>query len=449
MHPAIAKFIYLNIQNIRQEPVTKFLKEMKKNDKLSRKEIFEIQRKRIFKLLDFAYHHSPYYSELFDSLGIKVSDFYSLEDLKIIPPLTKDNLRDNLDKIRSSRYKRRYSIAKTSGSTGKVLKFIKDREATAAHNASYYRGLSWHGIDIGAKEAMLWGVPVDRIPRSKIRVLDFLLNRFREKEYNLHPEILFDFYKELKNKKPVFLSGYSTMVYQFAQFVKEENLDGKSLGLKIVKCTSETIYDDAYDLIRNTFDCPLVVEYGSAETNIVAFSCEKGGIHLFSDFVLTEFCDPRDDSIPDGYKELIITSLFNYSLPIIRYRIGDYGIPSKESCVCGRELPLIKKILGRTGSIVYGTSGQRFHSILFYYIFKGLHDQKIGGVNQFKVIQLAQNHLKIQIVKNNKFSSAVIHYLNSRIKEKLGKDLMIDYEFSVLIDREKSGKIRDFISYLD
>ena len=446
LNPLLAKYIYSAVQKFRQEPVLSFLREMKKNDSLSRDELLEIQRKKVVALVNHAYKNTKYYNELFKRHEIDVAQIQTIEDFKIIPPLTKDQLRENLSEIKAINCSQKTTIAKTSGSTGKVLKFIKDRDATGAHTASYYRGISWHGIGVGDREAMLWGVPVERMARCKMRVTDFVLNRFREKEYNLTAEILFDFYKKLKRRKVAILSGYSSMVYQFTKFVKENSLDGRSLGLRIVKCTSETINDDAFGLTQEVFGCPLVVEYGAAETNIIAFSCEKGGIHLMADFVLTEFVQSDDFSLGPGFRELFVTSLNNYSLPIIRYQIGDFAVPTDDYCSCGRSLPLIKKVVGRSGSIVYATTGEKYHSIFFYYVFKALQDKKTNVVRQFKVYQKAKDRLLIQIVKDQNFSSEVMEYVDSRIREKLGEDMNIEYQFPDLILRESSGKIRDFVS---
>lgn len=449
MNEKIAQQLYYFVQELRKEPVKKTLAEMKHNDQLSREEILAIQERKAISLVRHAHDNSVYYKKLFANYGIDIENIRTIQDFKKIPILTKDNLRENLKEIEVKNYAQKITIAKTSGSTGKVLKFRKDRDATAVVNATCYRGLSWHGIDVGAKEAMLWGVPVNRASRYQIRIQDYLLNRFREKEYNLTPKTLFEFYKKLKSHRPSILSGYSSMVYQFTKFVQENELNGKNLGLRVVKCTSETIHDDAFELVKTVFGCQLVVEYGSAETNIVAFSCEEGSIHLMADYVLTEFEEPEEQTLGQEYRELIVTSLYNYCCPIIRYKIGDFGVPDDGYCSCGRSLPLIKKIVGRSGATVYATNGDKFHSILFYYIFKGLQDKNTNVVKQFKIVQERKDKLVLQIVKDVNYGEHVPVYLNKVIKEKLGEGMEISYEFPESILRERSGKIRDFVSNLN
>jgi phenylacetate-CoA ligase len=443
MNTTLAKYIFFTIQKIRKEPFTKYFNEMKHNEILSDEKLELIQEGRAIKLLRHAYNNTSFYHNLLDSNNIDINGIRSIKDFKLLPVLTKEAFRSNLKSMIVYNFNKRYTYAKTSGSTGIPLKFIKDRDATAVHNACYYRGLSWNGVEIGSMEAMLWGVPVDKINRYKIKAIDFLLNRFRENEYDLTDNTLYDFYNRLKKKKPIVLSGYSSMVFQFAKFLNDKQMDGRCLGLKIVKCTSETIQDDYYRVIEKTFGCPLICEYGSAETGIVAFTCEKGGIHLNTDVVLIEYDNTQED-VQEEWKEAIITPLCNYSLPIIRYKIGDFIIPTDARCDCGRALPLIKKIVGRSGSIVYGINGKKFHSIIFYYIFKGLQDRK-GGVKQFKVIQEKVDQLSVKIAKDKDFRDESINYLRLKIKEKLGEKMKISFEFHDIIKREKAGKLVDFV----
>lgn len=448
MNSNLARLLFLSVEYFRKEPIINLLAEANRNNNLSKLNIDELQKKRLIYLLNHAYYNSAYYRKLFNENSIEVSKFKSIEEIKQIPILNKSTFQKNLSQIFVKNCDERYSLAKTSGSTGIPLKFLKDRDATAVHNACYYRGLGWHGIDIGFKEAMLWGLPVNTLARYKIRLIDLFLNRFKEKEYNLNSDTLFDFYDKMKKKKPVFLSGYSSMIYQFADFIKENNLDGRDLGLKIVKCTSETIRDDAYGLVEEVFGCPLVCEYGSAETGIIAFSCEKGKIHLMSDFVLVEFEDPKIELGEKDLKEIIVTPLLNYSTPLIRYTIGDYGIQSQEKCECGRNLPIIKKIIGRSSNIVYAPNGKKYHSIIFYYIFKGLQD-RYNCINQYKVYQTDIDNLLIFLIKNDKFTKNALEYLNNKIYYYFGNSINIKYEFVEKIERERSGKLMDFVSIAD
>ena len=298
-------------------------------------------------------------------IGAEPGDFKDLKDFAKFPELTKEDLRVHYADLIARDKKRLTSIAKTSGSTGFSLHFPKDRMTTATQRAAMLRGHRWYGVDIGAMEGRLWGIPVNFKERMIIRLTDVLLNRFREREYNLFPDTLDHFFRLLWRRRPDYLMGYTSMVYQFALYCREQKLPSHELGLKMVKCTSETIHEYEKITIGDVFNCPVVSEYGAAETGLIAFECPHGNHHLMSDCVVTEFKEIGDISLDNDLREIIVTVPINFSFPIIRYKIGDLAAEKNGICSCGRSLPLIDRIVGRTSNIVVTPSGQRFHSIIF------------------------------------------------------------------------------------
>ncbi len=446
MNQKIAKTTFYIIEKLRREPLFRYLKELEENQWLSPDEIRELQWRKLLKLMEHAYENVRYYHNLFKKHNIYPNDISNPEDFAKIPILTKETLRKNVQNMLAVNHSKPLTLAETSGSTGIPLEFYKDRRATGYANAAMYRGHRWYGLDIGAKEAMLWGVPVNWKERLKTKAKDLLLNRFREKEYNLYPETLNRFYQMMLRKKPEYLTGYTSMVYQFALFIKENALNGKILNFKMVKCTSETISEFQRDLIESVFGCQLVSEYGAAETGLIAFQCPSGGHHLMADCTYTEFLetDLKNDA---NLKKIIVTDLNNYSFPIIRYDIGDMGTASSKICKCGRGLPLIEKIVGRTDDVVITPDGKHLHSYIFDYIIKDLINRD-GGIRQFKIYQETVNKIKMEIVKDSNFSKQTIEYLDIKIHQYFGESMNIDYEFVNLIPREKSGKLRNFVSLI-
>jgi len=445
MNSYLAKKIYLSAEYVRGEPLKKTLDELEKSQWLSLPKLEENLITKIKILVNHAYKNVPYYRDLFNIEGIDPYSIKDLSDLKKIPILTKELFRKNALKLLAENHPKRIDVAKTSGSTGLSLSFYKDRLTTAYHRAPIFRGHRWHGLDVGSKEAKLWGVPVNLGERLFIRISDFFMNRFREKEYNLTEEILYDFYLKLLRKKPDYLMGYSSMIYQFALFLKENNLRINNCRLKIVKCTSETIKEEYRDIVEQIFRCPLVSEYGSAETGIIAFECPKRNHHLMMDCNYVEFLPLGDHILNQEFKEIVVTDLYNFSMPIIRYKIGDLVVPSNRKCSCGRELPLVEKIEGRSSNLVKGANGKIFHSIIFYYIFKGLSGRG-GGVKQFKIIQERENKLIYQLVKDYNYSENTIKYIREKTQQYLGNNMEIEFQFLEIIPRERSGKLRDFVS---
>jgi phenylacetate-CoA ligase len=142
--------------------------------------------------------------------------------------------------------------------------------------------------------------------------------------------------------------------------------------------------------------------------------------------------------------KILVTDLFNHAVPVINYEVGDTVVTSQRTCPCGRPFPLLERIIGRLGDVVFTPDGQRLHSIIFYYIMKGLTD-KGGGIRSFKVYQKAQDKLRVVLVTDEKFTQGSLEFLEKEFERHFGPKMDVDFEFSDLIPREKSGKLRDFV----
>jgi phenylacetate-CoA ligase len=438
MHKAIAKYLLITLELMRKENVYRYLKELEYNQNLAKEEIKLLQKEKLNTLLQYALTNNSYYKKKYKGYN-PINDFHKLS------PLTKEELRENYVNIISDDFQiSQLDLVETSGSTGIPLQFYRDRVVFGYSLASLYRARRWWNIDMGSKEAMLWGVPISFKGKIKIKLKDFALNRFREREYNLNPDTLHDFYMKIKKMKPDYIFGYSSMVYEFALYLTEMKLNGNSLNLKAAICTSETIHDYQRSLIENTLGCKVISEYGAAETGIISYECPKGTYHICDDCVLIEIVDKNNVPLPDGETgRVLVTVLNSFSAPIIRYELGDLACKSTKTCDCGVNLSVLENIQGRTSDVVLTPDGRIYHSIIFYYIMKHL-TKRTGGVKQFKVRQSDIHRLEFHIVKSNDFSNEVESFIKMQIREKFGDSMNTEFFYYNQIKREKSGKLRDF-----
>ena len=441
LNDKLARSVFQLTELVRGEHISHILNELNDNQLMSESQIYEIRMAKLRRVLQHALSYSPYYQHKLNFISL--SQIRTLDDLRKIEPLTKEELRRNVKSIASKRTVSRTRMAKTSGSTGIPLVFPKDSITLAYHYAAMYRGHSWYGLKIGDREARLWGVPVDTITRMHIRVKDYFLNRFREKEYNLKKHILDDFYCKLNKFRPKYIMGYGKMLYEFALYLKERNTDLEHLKLRMVKYTSEGMKEEEKALVEDACCCPVVSEYGAAETGVISFQCPLGKHHIMSDCVHVEFLDIEGQN--HGLKELLITDLNNLSFPIIRYRLGDCVIPTEEKCKCGLPFPLLGKIVGRSSEIFRIDEARRFHSIIFYYIMKGLSDRN-KALLQFRVVQKSPTTFCYQLASKRQ-EHDVEEYLVNKTKQELGRDVEIEIEYFENIPRETSGKLRDFVPF--
>ena len=441
MNNKIAKLLFGMIENLRSENVFEYLKELEVNQYLERHEIISLQKKKLNKLLDFTMKNNSYYKNKYKNHDV-------LNSFECLPILEKEELRDNYKKIITFSEKK-LDLVETSGSTGIPIQFYRDRVVFGYTLASLYRGRRWWGIDIGEKEAMLWGVPVKLKKRIKVKLKDLILNRFREDEYNINPKILKKFYLDIKNKKPNYIFGYSSMVYEFALYLKENNLNINDVHLKAAICTAEKINDYQRIYIEEIFGCKVVSEYGSTESGIISHQCKCGSNHISDDCVLVEIVDSNNIPIKDGgVGRVLVTVLNSFSSPIIRYDIGDFSSKIAGPCECGVNLSILGSVEGRTSNVVVGPNGSVYHSIIFYYIFKEL-TENYGGVKQYKIIQKRVDSLEIYIVKGANFSDEANNFIKKQIEDKFGQSMNLKIIYLDYIERSPSGKLKDFETNLD
>ena len=226
--------------------------------------------------------------------------------------------------------------------------------------------------------------------------------------------------------------------------MKELGIDLNKLNLKAVICTAEKMYDHHKALFNEVFKCPVVDEYGSSENGIIAFQCKKGNMHLMNDQMCIEFLRENDEAAQPGESgRIIITDLNCHGMPLIRYDIGDVGSPSKERCTCGIELPLMQMVEGRKEDFIRTTDGKLVHAAYLCYTLKD------DAIHEFKMYQKDTNLLLTQIVKSPSFNEKTEKIIENKLRTALGQDVKIIFEYVHRIPREKSGKLRYFVSHIE
>jgi phenylacetate-CoA ligase len=437
----IAKLLFVLGGKITGDNVEKHLQHLNVTQWYKKDDLDKLQWRKLKRLIVHAYKNCPFYRERFDSVGLIPEDVKSKKDFEKIPLLTKEDLKENYLKMKSSDKKYRYSLAKTSGSTGKSVKFFKDRLASGNGRAAMYRGHGWYHVGIGDREARLWGVPFDKKKRMITMTGDFILNRFRVKDFNIDARVLDDFTKKIIKYKPDYLMGYSSLVYEYGKYLDEKKINGRMFSFKMVKVTAENLFKYQKEFLEEYFGCSVINEYGAAEVGIVAFECPHGNMHIAAEGVYVE----ENKGTDIAHNELIITDLDNYCTPILRYQIGDFGKISNRHCRCGREGPVLEKIIGRTSDIVYADNGERVHSSIFSYILKEI-TSAYGGIKQYKIIQEKIGEININIKKDANFNSSAIEFIKQQVKKYLGDKTAVNINFVDRIERENSGKLRYFVS---
>ncbi len=435
MQTTLAKYLlYYPATLAKGELVALHIGKYRKNQYLDPAALRAMQHERAIKLFKFTRQRSAYYREpltrFFEALQSGQDFEYAY---KSIPFLTKQNLIEERDRIAT--YLKWVSAEKTTGgSTGEPVKLLKNTNALARERAATWRAYEWAGVSIGAPQARFWGVPHDSQQKLKARIIDFISNRKRLSAFNLSSDTLQSYYETLRSFKPKYLYGYVSVLNEFAVYVIENNLPPIP-SIASVIATSEVLTEQVRINIQNAFGVQIFNEYGCGEVGSIAHECEKGSMHIMADNLIIETADESDTG------ELVVTDLFNFSMPLIRYRIGDFGTLTGELCDCGRTLPLIDGIHGRAYDLIQTRSGRRVHPEAIMYVFEDL--QKTASLfKQFQVIQLDLDTFQVKIVPDVGWDESKKTLVTEKLVGVLEQNLRIDFEISESISREASGKMR-------
>lgn len=417
------------------EPIAYLMNSYRKRQWASLGSIEAFQLDRLKKILSFSYNNSDFYKNLFDDHDFNFKRIESLQDLKKLPTISKDDLINSLSAISGKKRHLFASSKTTGGSTGQPVTLYKNPLALARERCATARSYEWAGIHLGDPQLRFWGVPHSRPAFKKAAVADFVANRKRISAFDLSEASFLEYYNEAIDFRPRYIYGYVSVIEQFANYIIENGLAPIPSVVSIIT-TSEILSDGARKTIERAFDVKVFNEYGCGEVGSIAHECSHGNMHLMSDNLIVEVENEDSDS-----GELIVTDLFNTATPLIRYRLGDYATLSNEVCSCGRSLPLIKGIHGRAYDIIETPSGKKVHPESIIYVFEGFQSQS-RSFRQFQVIQESKFEMSVNIIASSCWTTSMEEKLLEALKRDVDEDIKYTISLVDSIERESSGKMR-------
>jgi phenylacetate-CoA ligase len=446
----IAKNIIFPLIILREKSSTlKHLAEMEITQFLSAEEIRNLQLERLKKLMVHAYKNCPFYTKRFDEAGFKPEKMHSLEDILIIPVLTKKDIQRNKETIKDKNFGKDMLIPnKTGGSTGSPLHFYLDADRLFSRQAATFRHNRWTGWDIGVKTAALWGhrEDISGLQHFKARLRNFLVDRRVILDTSsITLEKLASFKLQLRQFNPMVYIAYANSMYLFARYLKETNSTDHHRPRAIIT-SAEVLDPEQRMLIEKIFDCRVFDRYGSRETSVIASECDKHtGLHICAETFLLEFIKENKPVASGELGKIVITDLLNYGMPFIRYQIEDAGIPAGDNCSCGRGLPLMKMAAGRVTDF-FVTPDRKIisgASLTIYLI------ANTPGIAQAQLIQEKIDEIVFKIVKGDNFTEESLKFLKNEIPKYFGDSVKYQIEYVDQIPLESSGKYRFSISKVD
>lgn len=416
-------------------PVQKHRRELRRSQFLPAVQLRDLQLRTLRQIVSHAFDNNPFYRDRFTRAGFHPSDLKSLSDLAGLPLLTKDDIRSGLSGSFSRGYTPDNSLHKrTGGSTGVPVHVYIDKAAWGRKRAAVERHDGWAGWRPGLRMAAVWGNTTKRPPwRARLRntlssracYLDTL--QFTEAR-------LENFVAYLRRARPPLLFGHAHSVYRLAEYV--DSLKGPPIRFRSVITTAMTLSPGERARIEEVFASPVFNRYGCEELSIIASECDQhSGLHVFAEGVFLEYLDPPAPGLPHP---LVVTDLLNHAMPLIRYEIGDLAIPADKPCPCGRGLPLLSEVSGRTADFLYTPEGKPVFGISILDTFV-IH---IPGIRQAQIVQDRLNHIRIRLVRDAGFNDDTLTRLGQAVVEIFGPGMKWDAEFVDSIGTTAAGKYR-------
>jgi phenylacetate-CoA ligase len=443
---AVRNVIYPFYRRVKGDNLLECVSELESHERLSPEEIANLQWTRLRGFLDYIAANVPYYRDLFGGLGLSPDEIRRPADFLNLPLLTKDMIRAAGKRMITEEAGKRGVSLSTSGSTGEPLYFDVDIDAGPTRRACAIRSFRWMGIDIGDRQARLWGtyfgVPL------KTRMLDAAKESFSNvlqlSAFNMSDEVMHKYAGRLRSFKPHLLVGFPSALTVFAQFCKSRRMGG--ISPRSILASGEKIYPHQKELLEEIFKCPVYEGYGTNEFGNIAHECgERQGLHMFTDLFYLEVLHESGRPAEAGeVGEIVVTDLTNRYMPFLRYRTGDLAVLAGRPCPCGRPFPLLDRIEGRTFDVVVTPDGRSAGGFFWTFLSRA-----VPGISRFQIEQRDPSGIIFRIVPGPDWKDEYKTTLEGKIKANMGEGFKVGFEIVDDIPAAPSGKFRFIISKIE
>lgn len=404
------------------------------------------QQHRLQETLQHAYENVEYYRTTFKECGFSPGS-RDVERFRSLPLLTKEIIRGNLSRLIARNLPAERLIhARTGGSTGLPMTFVRDKECIYLRKAQELYFDNWMGYRLGDKAALFVAASHhDSLGgRWKAAFRNATCERMlRFDPHHITDEYMEAFIREYREFAPSIVKCFPNSLAVFAEFVSRRGIELPKVAA--ISCTGENLYPQQRRLFADTFGGEVFEKFGTRECGVIACECrEHRGMHLFLDGAFVEILDASGNAAGPGQMgRVVVTDLFNRGMPLIRYEIGDLAVVAENgSCGCGSPLPLIDRIVGRDRDILYDGDGNPKPGYLFV---EAINSADLEA--QFQVIQTDWTELLVKVIDRSR-GSLDLTDLQARFQKIVGPRVRVRFEHVDAIARDPSGKYRYVTSQL-
>jgi phenylacetate-CoA ligase len=402
------------------------------------------QATRLRALLRHAIATVPRYRDAFSTAAVRVDDVRGIEDLGWLPRLTKDDISTSAAALTASNARRfRPAWTRTTGSTAMPVAVLIDRQLNALEFAFYWRHWGWFGYRLGTPFAQLsWSEFAGR--ESEVVRFEPGTRRLLLNACYLSAERADAYASAMREHRVRYLKGHPSALLHLALFIRSS---GRSRpAVRAVFSTGEVCEPSVRAVIAEVFQAPVADAYGQMERVVAACECPRGRMHLNTDYGACELVDERRVG-STTLAGVVATGLHNMSMPLVRYETGDLveALPAEGGCPCGRTLPLIGRVYGRSVDAILTPDGRAVTvaSIVFNDAVRVLQGQ---------LVQSDLDGVLVRVLPAAGFSVQDERRLVEAVRKLAGSVLNVRVEAvsspaDFIVSR--AGKHRPVVSYVD
>jgi phenylacetate-CoA ligase len=404
-------------------------------------------RQLLSRLLAHCAEAVPYYAEIMARRGEAYKQSPEAY-LAQFPILTKGLLTRHFEQLKSQDLgRRRWRYESSGGSTGEPVRVIQDQACWDSQAALEDLGLYWAGREVGEPMVSLWGSERDLQGNMglKMRALNRLANTTLLNAYHMTPERMQAYLDWLNVKRPKVIVAYAQAIYDLAQFA--ENAGVAVTPQAAILTSASTLHPFMREKIEKVFGCRVFDRYGCREVGSIACECpHHAGLHVFPWGNYIEIVDEKGRPVPPGVEgNILVTSLTNYAMPLIRYQMGDRGsLAADANCPCGRNGQWLQRITGRLTDDFRTRAGRLVPGIYFVHMIGVALNT--GTIKKFQVIQEDYEHLHLFLVKRDPEVEVNLPAIRAAFELAMGAGLQLDVDYVEDIPPGPSGKYRYTIS---
>ncbi|TCV97617.1 phenylacetate-CoA ligase [Luteibacter rhizovicinus] len=430
---------------LRRRHTLDYLRQYSDSQWLGPARIASLQWERLRGLLEHCEREVPFYRRRWRELGIDVADIHNLDDYAALPVLTKADIREHFDDLKAESWRDRLLYKATGGSTGEPMRFGYTRESNDRRVAVMWRGYEWAGARIGRRTLFLWGGAVGeptRAHRMKDRLYNAAFSRRMLNTFYMSESNMSGFADQIDRYRPKIVVGYVGPLVRLAQWILATGR--RTWQPEGVIGAAEAMHDFQRKIIEEAFGCPAFNTYGCREFMLIAAECDHHrGLHVNTDHLVVELAASNGPAPVGQSGNVVITDLFNYGMPLLRYANGDMATASPHYCECGRGLPMLAHVDGRVLDAIRTPAGHVLPGEFFPHMLKD-----VPGVERFQLVQRRLDRLDLAIVRGPAFDDASLAYIRREVDKVLGSSVELHCHFPSDIPLTPSGKLRVTVSEL-